>query len=107
MGGPRGDRPPRPDPGFVIMLANVGIDLHDFLASLREANLAGIRAELPAGQIHSFRDLVLLALVRVDAITPRTRELYAREGIPIWDDTRVREAMEDADSGGLDLARAS
>jgi hypothetical protein len=106
LGGPRGDRPPRPDPGFVTMLANVGIDLHDFLASLREANLAGIRAELPAGQIHSFRDLMMPALARVGAITPRSRELFEREGIPIWDDPRVLEALEDADTGDLDLSRA-
>jgi hypothetical protein len=106
MGGPRGERPPRPDPGFVTMLQNVGIDLQDFLRSLREANLAGIRAELPPGQVHSFRDLMMPALVRVGAVTPRTRELFEREGIPVWDDATVLESLEDAETGDIDLSRA-
>jgi hypothetical protein len=88
------------------MLGNVGIDLKDFLTSLREANLAGIRAELPPGQVHSFRDLMMPALVRVGAVTPRTRELFEREGIPVWDDPTVLESMEDAETGDIVMSRA-
>ena len=106
MGGPRGDKPPAPDPGFVKVLEAVGIDLQDFLASMREANLSGIRAELPPGQIHSFKDLMMPALVRVGAITDRSRELYAAEGIPVWDDLTVLESMEDAHTGDIDMDRA-
>jgi hypothetical protein len=106
MGGPSGERPPKSDPGFVTMLGNVGIDLKDFLTSLREANLAGIRAELPPGQVHSFRDLMMPALVRVGAVTPRTRELFEREGIPVWDDPTVLESMEDAETGDIVMSRA-
>ncbi len=35
------------------------------------------------------------ALVRVGAVTDRTRELYKNAYIPVWDDVRVLESMED------------
>ena len=109
MGGVQGDKPPRPDPGFALMLQNVGIDLDDFLASAREAGLSGIRAKLPPGQIHSFKDLMMPALVRVGAITERSRELYAAEGIPVWDDVSTLEALERTEGGevGGDQVRPS
>jgi hypothetical protein len=34
------------------------------------------------------------ALVRVGAFTTRSPELYAVDGIPVWEDTRVLEQME-------------
>ena len=58
-------------------------------------------AEVPAGQVHSFKDLMMPALVRVGAVTERTRGLFAQAGIPVWDDLRVIESMEDASSGDL------
>jgi hypothetical protein len=105
-GGPRGDRPPRPDPGFLTVLETVGIDLQDFLKGMAEAKLAGVNAELPPGQIHSFKHLMMPALCRVGAVTDRTRELYAAEDIPVWEDTRVLESMEDGETGDIDLDAA-
>ena len=58
-------------------------------------------AKLPPGHIHSFKDLMMPALVRVGAVTERTRALFAAEGIPVWDDTRILESMEDADTGDI------
>lgn len=45
-------------------------------STLAERDGPGIRAELPPGHIHSFRDRRVPALWRVNAVTPRTRELY-------------------------------
>ena len=94
QGGVDGRGKRRRDPGFIKVLTESGIDPKDFLQSLIEAQQAGIRVERPPGQVHSFKDLMMPALVRVGAITPRTRELYAAAGIPIWDDVRMLEAME-------------
>ena len=44
------------------------------------------------------------ALVRVGAVTERTRELYAAEGIRVWDDASVLESIEDAATGDIDAA---
>ena len=41
------------------------------------------------------------ALVRVGAVTPRTRELYKQHGIPVWEDATVLESMEDASTGDI------
>jgi len=41
------------------------------------------------------------ALVRVGALTERTRELYAEASIPVWDDRGVLESMEDVDTGDI------
>jgi hypothetical protein len=101
MGGPDGTGPRKPDPGFLMVLDRVGIDLKDFLQSLMEAGMSGIRAKLPPGQVHSFRDLMMPALVRVGAVTDRTRELFGEAGIPVWDDASVLESMEDASTGDI------
>ena len=103
MGGVGGEKPPQPDPGFATMLENVGIDIGDFLASIQEAGLAGIRAPLPPGQIHSFKDLMMPALVRVGAVTQRSRELFAEEKIPVWDDVTKLESFESAETGEFDF----
>jgi hypothetical protein len=83
------------------VLDRSGIDLNDFIEALKEAGAAGIKIQLPPGRLHSFRDLMMPALVRVGAVTERSRELYAREGIPLWDDASVLESMEDADTGDI------
>ena len=41
------------------------------------------------------------ALVRVGAVTERSRELFDQAGIPVWDDASVLESMEDADTGDI------
>jgi hypothetical protein len=107
MGGPDGQGPRKPDPGFMKVLEHVGIDPPDFLASIIEAGQAGIKMERPPGQIHSFKDLMMPALVRVGAVTDRTRALFEEAGIPVWDDLRVLESMEDSDTGDIDMSRAS
>jgi len=105
MGGVNGDKPPKPDPGFLTVLEKSGIELSDFLQGMKDAGMAGIRAKLPPGHIHSFKDLMMPALVRVGAVTDRTRALYAAEGIPVWDDTRVLQSMEDGTTGEIEIPR--
>ena len=80
----------------------LGIDPQDFIKGMIEAGAAGINAKLPPGHIHSFKDLMMPALVRVGAVTERTRELYAAEASRVWEDARVLESMEDAETGDLD-----
>ncbi|MBW2448124.1 MAG: ferritin-like domain-containing protein [Deltaproteobacteria bacterium] len=106
QGGARGDGQRAPDPGFLQMLATVGIEPKDFIASLMEAGASGLRAKMPPGQIHSFKDLMMPALVRVGAITDRTREMYAEAEIPVWEDASQLEALEDSETGVADLDRA-
>jgi hypothetical protein len=84
----------RVDPGFMEVLANSGIEPEDFFKGLQEAEDAGISQELPPGQIHSIKDLMLPALARVGLITPTVRKKYEEAGIPIFEDLRVLEAME-------------
>jgi len=103
QGGPGGEGRRAPDPGFVQMLETVGIEPRDFVKSLLEAKAGGLRAQMPPGQIHSFRDLMLPALVRVGAVTERSRERFADAGIPVWDDATRLEALEDQDTGVADL----
>ena len=101
QGGVDGRGKRRADPGFVKVLENCGIEPKDFIASLMEAGAAGLNVKLPPGQIHSFRDLMMPALVRVGAITDRSRELYAEANIPIWEDASLLESMEDRDTGDI------
>ena len=84
----------RVDPGFMEVLANCAIEPDDFFKGLAEAEDAGITQELPPGQIHSVKDLMLPALARVGLITPTAQRKYEDAGIPIYDDVRVLEAME-------------
>ena len=101
QGGPDGKGQRKADPGFMKVLEHCGIELHDFLQALQEAGAAGINFKLPPGHVHSFRDLMMPALVRVGAVTERSRALYAQAGIPVWDDVSVLESMEDADTGDI------
>ncbi len=106
-GGPDGDRRPMPDPGFRQVLVDAEIDPGDFVQGLKSARAEGIRPAMPPGAIHSFRDLMMPALVRVGAVTDRSRELYREAGIPVYEDTATLESLEDADTGAPDLERAS
>ena len=103
QGGPDGQGQRKPDPSFLKVLENVGIDLEDFIKGMMEARAAGIEQKMPPGQVHSFKDLMMPALVRVGAITDRTRELYKEANIPVWEDTGVLDAMEDASTGYIDF----
>jgi hypothetical protein len=84
----------RVDPGFLEVLANSDIDADDFFKGLQEAIEGGMTQELPPGQIHSIKDLMMPALARVGLFTPRVRKRYDEAGIPIFDDPRVLRAME-------------
>ena len=101
QGGVDGSGPRKADPGFLKVLERSGIDLNDFIAALKEGSAVGVHAELPPGHVHSFRDLMMPALVRVGAVTERSRQLFAEARIPIWEDASVLESMEDADSGDI------
>ena len=103
MGGVDGTGARTPDPGFLLVLDKVGIDLEDFIKALVDAGAAGIDATTPPDRLHSFKDLMMPALVRVGAITDRSRELYAQAGIPVWDDLTVLESMEDTETGVSDF----
>ncbi|MGE4608233.1 MAG: hypothetical protein AAEJ52_15950, partial [Myxococcota bacterium] len=107
QGGPDGTQQRKHDPGFLKVLERVGIDVNDFIQDLVALGAAGFTAKLPPGQIHSFKDLMMPALVRVGAITDRSRELYAAAGIPVWDDVSTLESLEDADTGDIGLADES
>ena len=84
--------------GFLKVLEVSGISPEDFAAGIKEAAELGIARELPPGQIHSLKDLMMPALVRAGLITPRTKELFEAAGIPVNADLSVLEAMEDAES---------
>jgi len=103
MGGVDGTGARTPDPGFLTVLDKVGIDPGDFIKSLIEMGAAGIDAATPPDRLHSFKDLMMPALVRVGAITDRSRELYKEAGIPVWDDLTIVESMEDMETGVSDF----
>jgi hypothetical protein len=93
-GGTSGPSVERIDPGFQQVLINSDIDPTDFFKGLQEAHEMGLEQELPPGQIHSVKDLMMPALARVGLLTPNVRKKYVEAGIPIFEDLRVLEAME-------------
>ena len=102
-GGPRGAGKRLPDPGFRLALEEADIDPHDFALGMKEAHEQGIRPDQEPDAIHAYEDLMMPALVRVGAVTERSRELYREAEIPVYQDTRVLESLEDATSGDIDL----
>jgi hypothetical protein len=94
MGGPRGTARATPDPGFRLAIEEAGIDIGDFAQGMKEARAQGIRPGQQPGAIHSFKDLMMPALVRVGAVTERTRKLFEAEGIPVYEDTTRLESLE-------------
>ena len=84
--------------GFLKVLEVSEIDPQDFAAGVKEAAELGIARDLPPGQIHSLKDLMMPALVRAGLVTPRSKELFEAAGIPVNADLTVLEAMEDAKS---------
>jgi hypothetical protein len=93
-GGTAGTIASRIDPGFMQVLVNSNIDPEDFFKGLEQAEAQGLAQELPPGQIHSVKDLMMPALARVGLLTPTVRKKYEEVGIPVYDDPRVLEAME-------------
>ncbi|MEO1934381.1 MAG: ferritin-like domain-containing protein [Myxococcales bacterium] len=101
QGGADGKGQRKVDPGFMKVLENCEIDPEDFIKAVMKEGRAGFNGKLPPGHIHSFKDLMMPALVRVGAVTDRTRALYAEANIPVWDDLSVLESMEDVESGNI------
>ena len=65
---------------------------------VKEAEALGIARDLPPGQIHSLKDLMMPALVRAGLVTPRSKAMFEAAGIPVNADLSVLESMEDAKS---------
>ena len=78
------------------MLDRCGFDPQDFLKDIVALRASGEKVEVPADQIHAFKDLMMPALVRVGAVTERSRGLYEEAGIPIWE-SRARLEQVEAD----------
>ncbi len=91
------------DPGFVKAIENAGIDPNDFAKGLEEGRAQGIRIDQQPGTVNIMRDLVMPALVRVGAITERTKKLLEERGIVLSEDTTVLEKMEDQKTGIIEL----
>ena len=86
------------DPGFVKVLEVSGIGLEDFMAGMKEAEQLGLTRELPPGQVHSLKDLMMPALVRAGLVTPRTKALFEAAGVPVSADQTILNKMEDQKS---------
>jgi hypothetical protein len=83
-----------PDEAFLQVLDNCDIDRTDFFASVGEMFASGQKFEMPRDQVHPFKHLMMPALVRVGAVTERTRKRYEEAGIPVWEDKRALEQFE-------------
>jgi P-aminobenzoate N-oxygenase AurF len=86
------------DPGFMKVLEVSEIAPEDFAAGMKEAEQLGLTRDLPPGQVHSLKDLMMPALVRAGLITPRTKALFEAAGVPVSIDQTVLNRMEDAKS---------
>jgi len=81
------------DMGFLKVLEAVDLDPADLIKGVMEARAQGIRIKPPSDQVHAFKHLMMPALIRVGAITPRTRELLEAEGIPVTEDRTILESI--------------
>ena len=86
------------DLGFQKVLEVSGIDQADFTAGMKEATEMGLVQDLPPGQVHSLKDLMIPALVRAGLITPRTKALFEGMGVSVNEDMSILNAMEDSKS---------
>ena len=89
------------DPGFLKVLENAEIDPQDLFVGIKAAREEGLQVKPPSDQIHAFKDLMMPALVRVGAVTARSRELFAEANISVFDDTTILESLEDAEDGTI------
>jgi hypothetical protein len=87
-----------PDAAFLQVLDNCAIDRTDFFASVVELRTSGEKVELPRDQVHAFKHLMMPALVRVGAVTERTRQRFQEAGIPVWEDKTTLEQFEAANA---------
>jgi hypothetical protein len=103
VGGANGRGHYEPDPGFRDVIVNAGIDPADFARGLKEARTQGLAPTQPPGSVHAFQDLMIPALVRVGAVTARTRERFAEAGIALHENASVLESLEDGTTGEIVL----
>lgn len=82
------------DAGFLKVLEVSGISPEDFQKGMEEAGKLGILRELPPGQIHSVKDLMMPALIRAGLVTARTKSLFEAAGIPVNADLSILQAFE-------------
>jgi hypothetical protein len=88
-GGIDGRRLRRPDPGFLQVLERAGIDVRDFLRGQgAPTDLAGL-----GDRVEALRDLILPALLRVGAVTGRTRARFQAAGLPLADEAASAELV--------------
>ena len=83
------------DPGFLQVLQAADVDPGELVKGVMEARQQGIKVQPPNDQVHAFKHLMLPALLRVGAITERTRALLEQEGIQVSDDRTVLESFEE------------
>jgi hypothetical protein len=93
----------RRDPTFVQVLENSDIEVEDFAKAIEEAREQGITLEPKSGTVNILRDLVMPALVRVGAITDRTRAILKEKGVVLNEDLSVLESLEDSSTGIVTL----
>jgi hypothetical protein len=91
------------DPTFALVLENSEIDPADFMKGVREARDEGILIEPQPGSIDILRHLVMPALARTGVLTKRARAVLEDKGITVYDDTTVLEALENPDTGIVEL----
>ncbi len=91
------------DPGFLKVLEAAEIDPQDLFQAFRKAREDGQKIKPPSDQVHAFKDLMMPALVRVGAVTERSRELYAEAKIPVWEDQAMLEKLEDSGTGVMEF----
>ena len=82
------------EPGFLAALESAGFDPQDLLKDIVALRATGQKVEVPKDQVHAFKDLMMPALVRVGAVTARTREQYAKARIPVWENRAALEKIE-------------
>ena len=70
------------------------IELYEGAVGYMRDIIAGIRPDQEPDAVHAYKDLMMPALVRVGAVTDRTRALYEEARIPVYSDARVLDAME-------------
>jgi hypothetical protein len=82
------------DAGFLLVLDSCNIDRGDFFKSVLDLAASGTPFVPPRDQVHAVKELMMPALVRVGAVTERTRQRFAQVGVQVWDDSSTLERFE-------------
>ncbi len=80
---------------FGNVLRDSGIDPKDFMKGMAEEYMSGWRPKALPGQIHTFKDLMMPALVRVGLVgTDRIRKKYEEAKVQMFDDLSLLQKIE-------------